>query len=606
MPIFCVVGGCNRNQRDDSELGFYRFPKDNVIRRQWVKFVDLTRSDFTLSKYSRICKAHFLDDVFDDTCIMKKKLGIPVRMVLTPTAIPTEKNPSMAAVDTASSSSSSIPAKRIRRSNTWVRKRVDGGIQVDIKTADSDKSCQTSIERRVVKKRSKSVQVKIRNPIISRGVQWSRKRKDISIQCELISAPKLELRPISIAPDDQIKAHEDMNHGDCEMDSDTSDSDYCEYESDDDYHPLTGFAGSSDLSPHRLLFVQQRKDFCWWPEQNFNIKRLIIDHKKPNPSKWKKFHVRVFHERFHTYLKADKAVSHYNSTSDKYESEEESNKDGQVGRGAKRSSKTTNGDKRGKGIDDGEEGREGDNEEEEEENIETQESDERASLQEEDTSVVLVTDADMHNADVMDSSIDEERSPRTKRRCISFEDGQRILENQEKIISILETMEFKHPVDVEEEIRDILPSKCSTIQELLDFDEQLKGKEPLSKTAKATFKKRRELLKQYLVVKAAGEKEARPVLRKMLEAVASVPVLAMLSKCGQERKNGDAKTSLQGLTLYTIIIRASRANRERPIQQAELDSNLVNILKAYPKRKAVKLHPVLSVPEREDTSEEEA
>ena len=43
-----------------------------------------------------------------------------------------------------------------------------------------------------------------------------------------------------------------------------------------------------------------------------------------------------------------------------------------------------NGDKWGKGIDDGEEGREGDNEEEEE-NIETQESDERASLQKEDT-----------------------------------------------------------------------------------------------------------------------------------------------------------------------------------------------------------------------------
>ncbi|XP_071802740.1 uncharacterized protein [Asterias amurensis] len=86
------------------------------------------------------------------------------------------------------------------------------------------------------------------------------------------------------------------------------------------------------------------------------------------------------------------------------------------------SSKTMNGDKRGKGIDDGEEGREGDNEEEEEENIETQESDERASLQEEvNTSVVLVTDADMHNADVMYSSIDEERSPRTKCRCFSHE-----------------------------------------------------------------------------------------------------------------------------------------------------------------------------------------
>ena len=62
--------------------------------------------------------------------------------------------------------------------------------------------------------------------------------------------------------------------------------------------------------------------------------------------------------------------------------------------------------------------------------------------------------------------------------------------------------------------------------------------------------------KQYLVVKAAGEKGA--VLRKMLEAVATVKVLAMLSKCGQGRRTGaalcDLKTSLQGLSLYTIIL----------------------------------------------------
>ena len=125
MPIFCVVGGCNRNQRDDTEIGFYRFPKNNIICRQWVKFVDNTRSDFILSKYSRVCKAHFLDDTFDDICIMKKKLGIPVRMVLKPTAIPTEKNPSLLA---AEDPSTRIPAKRSQRSGTWGRTRVRLGI----------------------------------------------------------------------------------------------------------------------------------------------------------------------------------------------------------------------------------------------------------------------------------------------------------------------------------------------------------------------------------------------------------------------------------------------------------------------------------------------
>ena len=38
-------------------------------------------------------------------------------------------------------------------------------------------------------------------------------------------------------------------------------------------------------------------------------------------------------------------------------------------------------------------------------------------------------------------------------------------------------------------------------------------------------------------------------------------------------------------------------------EQAELDANIVDILKAYPKRKAAKLQPVAS--RQEDTSEEE-
>ena len=47
---------------------------------------------------------------------------------------------------------------------------------------------------------------------------------------------------------------------------------------------------------------------------------------------------------------------------------------------------------------------------------------------------------------------------------------------------------------------------------------------------------------------------------------------------------------------------AARA-REHPIEQAELDANIVDILKAYPKRKAAKFQPVAS--RQEDTSEEE-
>ena len=56
-------------------------------------------------------------------------------------------------------------------------------------------------------------------------------------------------------------------------------------------------------------------------------------------------------------------------------------------------------------------------------------------------------------------------------------DGQKILENQKKIMSILHNLSNKHctVMDVEEDVIDILPQKCTTLQELLDLDKRLKG-----------------------------------------------------------------------------------------------------------------------------------
>ena len=48
--------------------------------------------------------------------------------------------------------------------------------------------------------------------------------------------------------------------------------------------------------------------------------------------------------------------------------------------------------------------------------------------------------------------------------------------------------------DVEEDITDILPNKCKSLEELLSFDRYIKGESNLSIADKLVHKKRRELL----------------------------------------------------------------------------------------------------------------
>ena len=61
---------------------------------------------------------------------------------------------------------------------------------------------------------------------------------------------------------------------------------------------------------------------------------------------------------------------------------------------------------------------------------------------------------------------------------------------------ILHNLSNKHctVMDVEEEVIDILPQKCTTLQELLDLDKRLKGDKELSKSDNITYRKRRELM----------------------------------------------------------------------------------------------------------------
>ncbi|XP_030837911.1 uncharacterized protein LOC100891607 isoform X2 [Strongylocentrotus purpuratus] len=187
---------------------------------------------------------------------------------------------------------------------------------------------------------------------------------------------------------------------------------------------------------------------------------------------------------------------------------------------------------------------------------------------------------------------------------------QTILKNQERMLVILESFQNKKmtsSIDAEEEISDILEQRCPTIEDLLTFDHCLTG-HPETESNKSLYKRRQEMLKQYLIIKAAGEREVRPAMRKMLEAVAEVGVLGKLSKCGQKRKGRSTemnqKTSIQSLTFYKVIIRALRT-RTPPIDQATANSHISDILKAYPRRKSAALQDTAKENTFDDTSEED-
>lgn len=60
----CVVAGCSKRQSDG--VSVHVFPKDERQRAAWVRFVKLTRADWSgPSQYTVICSDHFNDDWYE-------------------------------------------------------------------------------------------------------------------------------------------------------------------------------------------------------------------------------------------------------------------------------------------------------------------------------------------------------------------------------------------------------------------------------------------------------------------------------------------------------------------------------------------------------------
>ena len=82
--------------------------KSTMISKEWVKFVNNTRKDFTFLARSRplICSAHFSEDCRERSSALKESLGLKYR--LKPGSIPTLKAPNIESTRASASTTALI------------------------------------------------------------------------------------------------------------------------------------------------------------------------------------------------------------------------------------------------------------------------------------------------------------------------------------------------------------------------------------------------------------------------------------------------------------------------------------------------------------------
>ncbi|KAJ3665372.1 hypothetical protein Zmor_000869 [Zophobas morio] len=92
--VHCAVFGCSNSQRkkEDANVHFFRFPKDQNLRQEWVSFCN--RKDTVNAKTARVCSVHFAPE-----CLMKSmqhkllEYSPKNRRKLKSDALPTERRP---------------------------------------------------------------------------------------------------------------------------------------------------------------------------------------------------------------------------------------------------------------------------------------------------------------------------------------------------------------------------------------------------------------------------------------------------------------------------------------------------------------------------------
>lgn len=62
MPS-CSVPGCNSSWKNSSDLKFYKFPRDTLLRLRWIECIGVVASKIT--DWCTVCGIHFNDTDFE-------------------------------------------------------------------------------------------------------------------------------------------------------------------------------------------------------------------------------------------------------------------------------------------------------------------------------------------------------------------------------------------------------------------------------------------------------------------------------------------------------------------------------------------------------------
>ncbi|KAH3872859.1 hypothetical protein DPMN_036082 [Dreissena polymorpha] len=92
--VQCAAFGCNARPEKGTK-GFFGFPKDDAIKRKWIRAVNSGRLidgkvvDFVPTKNLKLCIKHFEDKCFVHPPSVMASAGIGLRILLLTDAVPT-------------------------------------------------------------------------------------------------------------------------------------------------------------------------------------------------------------------------------------------------------------------------------------------------------------------------------------------------------------------------------------------------------------------------------------------------------------------------------------------------------------------------------------
>ncbi|XP_074607993.1 uncharacterized protein LOC141860697 isoform X1 [Acropora palmata] len=267
MPHRCVAGGCSNTAKDGVSL--HGWPTNAQLARQWTNAVRNTRANFNQTASSKLCSSHFSDDSFETQSVIAHSLGLKMKKLLKPDAVPTifhncppqKRQRREHSTDRTEGYSSPAYGSRaqqfLKQPRRAYRKREAARIVAEHETLNSAVSYEGSVEGHErargaeslpsaqeaatqTQSHSKNVSVQFRTKSTAKAVQITVPTKSQGTQCTLLKEMFLTSTPCA-SDDEPSDSEEEMDADDDSLyvpepedemaeDGDFADFDDCLYE----------------------------------------------------------------------------------------------------------------------------------------------------------------------------------------------------------------------------------------------------------------------------------------------------------------------------------------------------------------------------------------